>query len=60
MAIKINPKNRGKFTSWAKKKSKTKNGKITEEAIQAGLKSKDPKIRKRANFAKQSRKWAKK
>lgn len=48
--IYIKPKNRGKFTEYC-------GGKVTEECIRRGKNSKDPKIRKRANFAANARKW---
>lgn len=48
--IHIKKKNRGKFTEYC-------GGKVTEECIARGKKSKDPKIRKRATFASNSRRW---
>ncbi len=61
MAIKIKPSKKGSFTKWAKKKGLAKEeGGVTAEAIAAGKKSKNPKIRKKATFAASSRKWAKK
>ena len=42
--IKIKKENRGKFTEYC-------NGKVTSECIQRGKNSPDPKIRKRATFA---------
>ena len=48
--IKIKKENRGKFTEYC-------NGKVTSECIQRGKNSPDPKIRKRATFADNSRKW---
>ena len=54
--IKINPKNKGKFTAFAKKK-----GKGVQEAAEDTLS--DPKAtplqKKRANFAKNAKKWKK-
>ncbi len=55
--IKIKKSREGSFTKWAKKQGKTKDGKITDAAIQAGLNSKDPRIRRKANFARNSRSW---
>ena len=56
--IHIKKENRGKFTAWAKKKGMAKkNGKVSSKAIAAGLKSKDPAVRKRANFARNAKKW---
>lgn len=56
--IHIKPQNKGKFTAWAKKKGMAKKGGgVSDSAIQAGLKSKDPAVRKRANFARNARKW---
>lgn len=49
-SIHIKKKNRGKFTEYC-------GGKVTEECIVKGKKSKDPKIRKRATFASNARKW---
>lgn len=48
--IHIKKKNRGKFTEYC-------GGKVTEECIAKGKKSKDPKIRKRATFAANARRW---
>jgi len=46
--IKINPKNKGKFTEYCKKQGYKG---VTCGCINKGLKSKNPKTRKRANFA---------
>lgn len=51
MAIKINPKNKGKFNA-----TKKRTGKTTEELTH----SKNPLTRKRAIFAQNARKWNKK
>ena len=51
--IYIKKSNRGKFTEYC-------NGKVTDECIQRGKNSKDPKIRKRATFAANARRWSKK
>ena len=48
--IHIKKKNRGKFTDYC-------GGKVTEECIAKGKKSKDPKIRKRTTFAANVRRW---
>ena len=48
--IHIKKKNRGKFTDYC-------GGKVTQECIEKGKKSSDPKIRKRATFADNARKW---
>lgn len=48
--IHIKKKNRGKFTDYC-------GGKVTQECIEKGKKSKDSKIRKRATFADNARKW---
>ena len=48
--IHIKPENKGKFTSYC-------GGKVTSECIAKGKKSKDPKIRKRATFAANARRW---
>lgn len=46
----IKKENRGKFTEYC-------GGKVTQECIRKGKNSKDPKIRKQAIFAENSRKW---
>lgn len=48
--IHIKKANRGKFTEYC-------GGKVTQECISRGKNSSDPKIRKRATFAANSRKW---
>lgn len=48
--IKIKKQNRGKFTEYC-------GGNVTQECIQRGKNSPDPKIRKRATFAANARKW---
>ena len=48
--IHIKPENKGKFTDYC-------GGKVTSECITKGKKSNDPKIRKRATFAANARKW---
>ena len=48
--IHIKKSNRGKFTSYC-------GGKVTDECIRRGKNSSDPKIRKRATFAANARKW---
>lgn len=48
--IYIKKKNRGKFTDYC-------GGKVTSECIQRGLHSSNPTTRKRANFARNARKW---
>ena len=50
--IHIKKENRGKFTDYC-------NGKVTDECIQKGKNSSDPKIRKRAIFAQNVRRWKK-
>lgn len=51
--IYIKPSHRGSFTEYC-------GGKVTDECIQRGKKSSDPKIRKKATFAQNARKWHKK
>lgn len=51
--IKIKPENRGKFTEYC-------GGSVTADCIAKGKRSKDPKVRKRATFAENARKWKKK
>lgn len=48
--IKIKKENRGKFTDYC-------GGKVTSECISRGKNSSNPKIRKRATFAANARKW---
>lgn len=48
--IHIKKKNRGKFTEYC-------GGKVTDECIRKAKKSKNPKLRKRATFAANARKW---
>lgn len=48
--IHIKKENRGKFTDYC-------GGKVTSECISRGKNSSDPKIRKRATFAANARKW---
>lgn len=50
--IEIKPENKGKFTEYC-------GGKVTNECIEEGLASKSAKVRARAQFAKNSRKWEK-
>jgi len=52
--IHIDEKNEGKFTQWCKRKGFDG---VTDECIELGLKSKNPKTRKRALFAKNAKKW---
>ncbi len=51
--ITIKKENRGKFTEYC-------GGKVTDECINRGKNSTNPTIRKRAIFAKNSRRWSKK
>ncbi len=48
--IHIKKQNKGKFTDYC-------GGKVTQECINRGKNSSDPKIRKRATFAENARKW---
>lgn len=50
-SIHIKKQNRGKFTEYC-------GGKVTQECIEKGKHSPDPKIRKRATFAANSRRWS--
>lgn len=52
--IKIKPSKEGSFTAWCK--ANGFNG-VTEECIRKGLASKNPAIRKKANFARNARKF---
>lgn len=54
MSIHIKEKNRGKFTSWCKRNGYKG---VTSECIKRGLRSKNPRVRKMANFARNARKW---
>lgn len=56
LKIKIKPSKRGSFTRWCKRKGY---GGVTGECIAAGLRSKDAGIRRKANFARNARKWKK-
>lgn len=56
--ININPEHKGLFKKYCKRV--TGSDEVTIVCIEKGLKSKDPKIRKRAVFAKNARKWRKK
>lgn len=51
--IKIKKANRGKFTEYC-------GGKVTSKCITKGKNSSNPKIRKRATFAANARRWNKK
>jgi hypothetical protein len=51
--IHIKKKNRGKFTEYCK-------GEVTQKCIDKAKRSNNPTLRKRATFAENSRKWAKK
>ena len=48
--IHIKEKNKGTFTKWC-------GGNVTEECIRRGKNSSNPKIRKKATFAANARKW---
>lgn len=50
--IEIKPENKGKFTEYC-------DGKVTNECIEKGKRSKDSSIRKRAVFAENARSWNK-
>ncbi len=52
--IYIKPSRRGAFTRWCKAHGF---GGVNARCIRAGLKSKDPRVRKMANFARNARKW---
>lgn len=54
--IKIKESRKGTFTKWCKKQGYKG---VTKECINKGLKSKNPAIRKKANFARNARKWNK-
>lgn len=49
-------KNEGAFTEWCKRRGF---GGVTQACIQAGLKSKDPTVRRRANLARTLKRLAK-
>lgn len=55
--IKINPKNKGTFTSFCRKLGYSG---VTSACIAKGKRSKNPTTRKRANFAANSRRWGRK
>lgn len=50
--IHIKPSRRGSFTRWC-------GGKVTDKCIQRGKASSDPRIRRKATFAANARKWSK-
>ena len=54
--IKIDPKKEGTFTAWCKRQGFDG---VTMECIEKGLKDDNPLIRKKANFARNARKWRK-
>lgn len=54
--IHIKPSRRGSFTRWCKAHGF---GGVTASCIAAGKRSKDPRIRKKATFAANARKWQK-
>lgn len=54
--IKIKKSKEGTFTAWCKRKGFKG---VTTECIRLGLKSKSAAIRKKANFAKNARRWKK-
>lgn len=54
--INIKPENKGKFTKYCKRKGHES---VTQECIREGLASKDPLTVKRANFARNAKKWDK-
>lgn len=56
MAIKIKKSKRGTLRSQTRK---NKSGKIPVKELQKKKRSKDPKTRKKANFALNARKWGK-
>jgi len=52
--IKIKSQNTGKFTQWCKRHGYNS---VTLACIAAGRRSKDARVRRMANFAKNSRRW---
>ena len=52
--IKIKKSTEGSFTAWCKRKGF---GSVTQACIRAGLASSNPGIRKKANFARNARKF---
>jgi len=53
--IKINPEHQGLFKKYCKKCCGS--DKVTMKCINKGLKDPDPKVRRRANFARNARKF---
>jgi len=49
----------GTFTSWCRRQGFDVSEGVPEACITKGLASKDPRIRKKANFARNARKWGK-
>lgn len=56
LSINIKPSKEGSFTAWCKRQGYSG---VTQECIRQGLRSKNPAIRKKANFARNARKWEK-
>lgn len=54
MTIEIKPSHEGRFHDWT---GTPQGQKIPMEKIEKGLHSKDPAIRKEANFARNAREW---
>lgn len=53
--INIKPSRRGTFTAWCKRQGFKS---VTSECIRKGLASRDSRIRKKANFARNARSWS--
>ena len=56
LRIKIKKSTQGSFTAYCKRKGYSG---VTTTCISQGLKSSSPSIRKKANFARNARKWKK-
>ena len=56
LKINIKPSMEGSFTAWCKRQGF---GSVTQECIAKGLASKDPRIRRKANFARNAKGWGK-
>ena len=57
--INIKASREGTFTDWCKRQGYDVSDGVPMACIRKGLKSKDPRIRKKANFARNARKWGK-
>jgi len=57
LKIKIKPSKRGSFTAWCKRQGFSG---PNSSCVAKGLRSKNPSIRRKANFSRNAKKWSKK